>query len=86
MIQKSSLCKSSELAVKILDSLEHLGKRSVILETVEIRALLQVFDCGLLGEGILHLLHWAKKSLLVDNAKLVDSEASCHDMKCSQIL
>ena len=31
----------------------------------------QVFDAGLIGEGVLHLLHWAKARLALPSASLV---------------
>ena len=31
----------------------------------------QVFDSGLLGEGVLHLVHWARQRLLQSHAVLV---------------
>lgn len=34
---------------------------------------LQVFDAGLIGEGILHILLWAKKALLHPDATLVST-------------
>ena len=38
----------------------------------------QVFDSGLIGEGVLHLIAWAKARLLTDDATLVGvSSVSC---------
>lgn len=34
---------------------------------------LQVFDSGLIGEGVLHMLAWAKQKLLTEDAVLVSS-------------
>jgi len=33
----------------------------------------QVFDSGLIGEGVLHMLAWAKAKLLTEDAVLVSS-------------
>lgn len=42
--------------------------------------LVQVFDSGLIGEGVLHMVAWAKTKLLTEGAVLVSHvhQLSCH--------
>ena len=40
---------------------------------------MQVFDSGLIGEGVLHMLLWAKEMLLTEDVVLVSPNKEHHD-------
>ena len=40
-------------------------------KATHLRLLVQVFDSGLIGEGVLHMVAWAKMKLMTEDAVLV---------------
>ena len=44
----------------------------------------QVFDSGLIGEGVLHMLLWAKEKLLTDDVVLVSPKEEHHNTEESR--
>ena len=52
---------------------QHISSQLILLS----KNMVQVFDSGLIGEGVLHMLAWAKAKLLTEDAVLVSRVQSC---------